>query len=307
MSSSPSSIRVVVIGGSGQIGGWLLHELAQRGHLAVGTYATVPFPGLVALDAAEPGRGGGLAAVAKTRRGLLPGRVHLGRRLRARPGPRRAANLEQPLNLARASADSGARFVYFSTDYVFDGRSGPYAETDPPRPLSVYGQAKLDAETAITDTLGASALIVRTTWVFGPERQGKNFAYQLAKTLKEGRPLICPSDQISNPSYGPDVAAAVVSLVEAGHSGLVHVAGPDWIDRVTFAQALANAFGLDASLIEARTTESLGQPAARPLKGGLRTELLDQWLPGALKPLGPTLDDFRSRLKQGGDLVRPLE
>jgi len=199
-----------------------------------------------------------------------------------------------------------ARFVYFSTDYVFDGRGGPYAEDDPPNPLSVYGRAKEEAERTLTEALGEAQLTVRTTWVFGPERQGKNFAYQLAKTLGAGRPLVCPSDQVSNPSYGPDVARAVIALTEEGRSGLVHVAGPDRIDRVRFARSLANAFGLDAGLIEARTTAELGQPAARPLDGGLRTPLLDAWHPGAVRPLDQCLADFRDRLAEPGGWVRPI-
>src|ERR1019366_2753823 len=110
------------------------------------------------------------------------------------PAKARAANLEQPLGLARVAAEGGGRFVYFSTDYVFDGQNGPYAEDAPTNPLSVYGRVKRDAERALTDALGDAVLTVRTSWVFGPERQGKNFAYQLARTLAAGKPLVCPSD-----------------------------------------------------------------------------------------------------------------
>src|SRR5262249_44757201 len=125
------------------------------------------------------------------------------------PARARAANLEQPLNLARAAADVGARFVYFSTDYVFDGRNGPYSEEDPAYPISEYGRSKYEAELTLREALGDLVLIARTSWVFGPERQGKNFAYQLAGALSAGKPVVCPSDQVSNPSYGPDVARAV--------------------------------------------------------------------------------------------------
>jgi dTDP-4-dehydrorhamnose reductase len=212
------------------------------------------------------------------------------------PARARSANLDQPLNLARTAAEIGARFVYYSTDYVFDGHQGPYVEDAPTNPLSIYGQAKRDAEIAIIEALGAAALILRTTWVFGPERQGKNFAYQIFRTLGEGRILPCPSDQVSTPSYGPDVALASVRLVESGQHGIVHVAGPETTDRLRFARALAVAFGLDASLIVARTTAELGQGAPRPLKGGLLTPRLDTLLPGAMKPLSASLDDFKARL-----------
>jgi dTDP-4-dehydrorhamnose reductase len=299
-------MRAVVIGGSGQIGGWLLHWLSRDGHDAVGTYATVPYPGLAPLDAAD------LGGAADWLRGQRPDVVFYPAGFtwvdgcERDPARARSANREQPLNLARAAADLGARFVYFSTDYVFDGEAGPYAEDAPPNPLSLYGQAKLEAEHELAEALGDAQLTLRTTWVFGPERQGKNFAYQLAKTLGEGKPLVCPSDQVSNPSYGPDVARAAVALAVAGHSGLVHVAGPDWIDRVRFARALAESVGLDPSPIVGKTTAELAQPAARPLNGGLRTEKLQSLLPGAVRPLAEALDDFHARLDEPGTWVRPL-
>ncbi|HMB08476.1 MAG TPA: SDR family oxidoreductase [Isosphaeraceae bacterium] len=299
-------MRAVVIGGSGQIGGWLLRALAGRGHQAVGTYATVAFPGLVPLDAAN------LVAAADWLRSQGPDVVFYPAGFtwvdgcERDPARARSANLDQPLNLARAAADLGAHFIYFSTDYVFDGRRGPYVETDPTSPLSVYGRAKRDAEAALAEALGDRQLTVRTSWVFGPERQGKNFAYQLARTLHEGKPLICPSDQVSSPSYGPDVARAVVSLAEARESGLIHVAGPEVIDRVRFARALAEAFGLDAALIEGKMTAEFGQPAPRPLNGGLLTPRFDAQRPGAIRPLAEALGDFKARLAEPEGWVRPL-
>lgn len=289
-------MRAVIIGGSGQIGGWLLRHLAERGHEAIGTYATVPTPGLIPLDAAD------LSAAAAWLRSQSPDLVFYPAGFtwvdgcERDPDKARSANLDQPLNLARASAELGARFVYFSTDYVFDGVSGPYPETAPTRPLSVYGQAKRDAEETLERELGDLQLTVRTSWVFGPERQGKNFAYQLIRTLSAGKPLVCPSDQVSSPSYGPDVARAVVELVEDRQSGLIHVVGPEVLDRVRFARAIATAFGLDPGLIEGKTTEELGQGAPRPLQGGLLTPRLDAWRPGLMRPLDAALADFRARL-----------
>lgn len=299
-------VRAVVIGGSGQIGGWLLHVLAERGHEARGTFATTAFPGLVELDAANQ------SAAADWVRGQKPDVVFYPAGFTWVDGcerdPRKAhaANVEQPLNLARAAAKVGARFVYFSTDYVFDGHQGPYTEADEPRPLSAYGQSKLDAEQALTNALGEALLVVRTTWVYGPERQGKNFAYQLVRALREGRPLPCPSDQVSTPSYGPDVALAVVRLIEQGRSGLVHVTGPDLTDRVAFARALAQAFGLDQALIRPGTTAELGQGAPRPLNSGLLTPRLDAWLPGLMRPLAACLTDFQEKLNEPDTWVRPF-
>lgn len=298
-------MRAIVIGGSGQIGGWLLRVLGQRGHEGIGTYSTQPFPGLFHLDAADT------AGAADWLRGRRPdvvfypaGYTYVDGCQRD-PARARAANLEQPLGLACAAAELGARFVYFSTDYVFDGRDGPSAEEAPTRPLSIYGQSKLEAERALADALGDALLVVRTSWVYGPERQGKNFAYQLVRTLRAGRPLTCPSDQASNPSYGPDVARAVVDLVAAGETGLIHVAGPEVVDRVRFARTVAEAFGLDPNLIRATTTAELGQEAPRPLQGGLSTPRLDAILPGAVRHMGPALADFRARLARAEGWADP--
>ena len=288
-------MRAVVIGGSGQIGGWLLRVLRETGHEALGTYATVAYPGLVALDAADLARAAGWVAGQRPDAVFYPAGFTWVDGCERDPEKARASNLDQPLNLARVVAGIGGRFVYFSTDYVFDGIAGPYTEDAPTNPLSAYGRAKRDAEIALAAELGDRVLNVRTSWVFGPERQGKNFAYQLVRTLRAGKPLVCPSDQVSSPSYGPDVARTVVTLIEQGRSGLVHVVGPEVIDRVTFAQSIASAFGLDPARITVTTTAKLGQEAPRPLDGGLLTPRLDAWLPGAMRPLAICLADFRAR------------
>ncbi len=299
-------LRAVVVGGSGQIGGWLLRTLVERGHEAVGTYATVSFPGLVPLNAAD------LEASAAWLRDQKPDVVFYPAGFtwvdgcERDPAKARSANVEQPLNLAKVAAEFGSKFVYFSTDYVFDGVAGPFSEESPTNPLSAYGKSKLEAEHALAEALGGSQLTVRTSWVYGPERQGKNFSYQLAKALSSGKTLECPSDQVSNPSYGPDVARAVIDLVELGLSGLIHVAGPEVMDRVHFARALARGFGLDPGLIVGKTTAELGQGAPRPLSGGLLSPRLESLLPGLMRPVAECMVDYLARLGSTEGLAHPL-
>jgi dTDP-4-dehydrorhamnose reductase len=299
-------MRALVVGASGQIGGWISHWLKVEGHEASGTYATVPVPGLIPFNAADQG------AATRLIREIRPGVVFYPAGFTWVDGCERdparalASNLDQPLFLAREAADLGAKFVYLSTDYVFDGTTGPDPESTTPHPLSVYGRAKRDAEIAIEEELGDGALIVRTCWVFGPERQGKNFAYQVVKSLRAGKPMECPSDQISTPSYGPDVARAIVALVERGESGVIHVSGPEAMSRPDFARRIAEAFGLDPSGILGRPTSELGQVASRPLNGGLRTPKLDALLPEFMRPLGSALEDFRVRSKEGEIWLNPL-
>ncbi len=299
-------MRAIVIGGSGQIGGWLLRTLVEAGAEAVGTYATVPMPGLVQLDASNQ------AEAADWLRSQRPDVVFYPAGFTWVDGCERdpikafASNMDEPLNLARVASETDAKFVYFSTDYVFDGLTGPYDETDLPHPLSVYGGAKLAAERSLLNELGELALVIRTSWVYGPERQGKNFAYQLVKTLRAGKPLICPSDQISSPSYGPDVARAALAIVEAGEAGLIHIVGPEVLDRVSFAQAIAKAFDLSPDLIEGQTTHELNQGAPRPLRGGLKTTRLDSLKAGMMRSLEDSLADFRETLLRSDGWRDPL-
>lgn len=299
-------MRAVVIGGSGQIGGLLLRGLEARGHEALGTYATVPFPGLVPLNARDHQAAAAWLRTQDCDVVFYPAGFTWVDGCERDPDQAYEANLRQPLNLARIAAEKGSRFVYFSTDYVFDGQAGPYAETDRPRPLSVYGHAKLDAEQALERELGPAQLTLRTTWVFGPERQGKNFAYQVLRTLRQGKALICPSDQYSTPSYGPDVASWAIQLVEHGVSGLVHLAGPDFVSRDRFARLLAEGFDLDPSGVLSRSTAELGQTAPRPLRGGLRTPRLHVLLPQPARSLSETIADFRRRIEAEPDWADPF-
>ncbi len=288
-------MRAIVVGGSGQIGGWLLRHLAERGHEAVGTYQTVATPGLVHLDGADPRAVDWLHAQSPDIVFYPAGFTYVDGCERD-PAKARAANLDQPIRLARGAADVGARFVYFSTDYVFDGSDGPNAESDPSRPINVYGLAKSEAELALTEALGSAALIARTAWVYGPERQGKNFAYGLIRTLSRGETSVQAHDMASNPSYAPDVALACVRLAEIGQSGVIHVAGPEVMSRAEFARGIAKGFGFDPARIVGESSSRLGLQTPRPLRGGMRTNRIEALLPGLLRQLGPAVADFRSRL-----------
>jgi dTDP-4-dehydrorhamnose reductase len=88
-----------------------------------------------------------------------------------------------------------------------------------------------------------------------------------------------PADQVSSPTYNCDLAAALLGLLDAGTSGVVNVAGPEVVDRATFARRLATAMGLDPGLVVPRTTAELGQEAPRPLDAGLDVGLLRRLLP----------------------------
>ena len=231
---------------------------------------------------------------------FYPGRVHLGGRLRAGPGQGRAANLDQPLNLARAAAELGAAGSSTSRPTTSSTAvDGPYDEDADRTRCRVYGQVKHEAEEALADALGDRLLTARTSWVFGPERQGKNFAYQLVQTLPAGQAAdLSPSDQVSSPSYGPDVARACVGWSRAGGRAWSTSPAPRCrLGRRSPARS-PGAFGLDPGLIDGKTTAELGQGAPRRSTAALLTPRLDE-APRRDEPPWPKRSPTSAKVESG--------
>ena len=264
-------MRALVVGASGQVGGALLDALRARGHEATGTYAGHAVEGAWPLDIRDGNAVEHAVAFVKPDWIFCPAGLSHVDYCESHVEEAMAINRDGPLHLARMGQRFRALFVYYSTDYVFDGAAGPYAEGDVPRPLNVYGRSKLEAERAILDAI-PHALVLRTSVVYGPERQEKNFVYQLIRACREGKPFRPVTDQRASPTYNPDLAAASVELCEQNAAGLYHVAGADTIDRWAFAELIVEAFALDGRYLSPGKTAELNQPAARPLAGGLRVD-----------------------------------
>jgi dTDP-4-dehydrorhamnose reductase len=182
------------------------------------------------------------------------------------PATALAVNATGVLHLARAAGEAGALFVHVSTDYVFDGAlSRPYIEEDAPRPLSVYGISKRAGEMMV-EAVGAPALLVRTSGVFGPggsRAKGGSFVDRILDRARAGGPLRVVDDQVFAPTYAPDLAQALVALVEGGARGLVHVASEGSCTWHELAVATLDLARLEVPVERIRTAD-LGAPARRP-------------------------------------------
>ena len=185
------------------------------------------------------------------------------------PASTRIINVESVGRVAELAAELNARVVFYSSDYVFDGKSGPYAETDLPNPICEYGRQKLEAEELLRSILPENHLILRVTVVYGWEQNGKNFLARMVRTLREGRTMRVPNDQIGTPTLVDDIADASWTLAGLGANGTMHLAGPDLVDRFSFARQAAQVFGLDPELLRPVTTPELKQIAPRPLRAGM--------------------------------------
>ena len=177
-----------------------------------------------------------------------------------------AVNATGVLHLARAAAEAGALFVHVSTDYVFDGAlARPYTEQDAPRPLSVYGISKRAGEMMV-EAVGAPALVVRTSGVFGPggsRAKGGSFVDRILERARAGGPLRVVDDQLFAPTYAPDLAQALLALVDGGARGVVHVTSEGSCTWHELAVAALELAGLGVPVERIRTAD-LGAPARRP-------------------------------------------
>jgi len=261
-------MRALVIGASGQVGAALLRALAERGHDAAGTYGHHLVDGQTHLDITDHAAVDRTVAAARPDWVFCPaGLTHVDR-CEEHPDEAFAINRDGALAAARAARDAGAGFAFYSTEYVFDGASGPYAEDDAANPLSVYGRSKWEGERAVLAEV-PRALAIRTTVVYGPERQAKNFVYQLIRHCRRGQPMRVASDQVSSPTYNVDLAQATVELCERDARGVYHLAGDGILDRYAFALIACKVFELDCSGVTAVDTASFDQKAPRPLQAGL--------------------------------------
>ncbi|MGH3103916.1 MAG: dTDP-4-dehydrorhamnose reductase [Gaiellaceae bacterium] len=175
----------------------------------------------------------------------------------------------------------GAPLVYFSTDYVFDGRKRePYVESDGPNPISAYGRSKLHGEGAAGDR----AWIVRTSWLFGPT--GHNFVRTMLRLGAERDEVAVVDDQRGCPTYVGHLAEAVRELVELD-TGIWHLAAGGDCTWADFAETIFAEAGL-ACRVRRISTEELGRRAARPAYSVLRSEKDD----------APRLPDWREGLRE---------
>lgn len=281
----------LVIGASGQVGRACMRSLAAAGFRVVGTYSSKPEPGLVHLDLGSRREIDETVEATKPALCIVSGALTHVDRCESEPDLARRLNVEGPGAVARACARIGARVVHLSTEYVFDGRSGPYGEDAAVHPINVYGQSKLDGERAVLDAAD-DALIVRTTMVFSGDPRGTNFVSQVVRALRSETPMRIPVDQISTPTYAPDLARALELLVRRGAKGVYNVAGPERLDRMQFAQAIASAFHLDPAPLRAVETRELGQTAHRPLSAGLRIDRLESTVGAVMRPLRECLAEM---------------
>ena len=164
------------------------------------------------------------------------------------------------------------KIVQLSTDYVFDGKNGPYGEDDAVSPLSVYGKTKLEAEKIITSH-NSNNLIIRGNVLYDNCPNSKaSFLNWVVKSLKKKKPINVVDDQINNPTWAQSMAKIIGLSIEKEISGIYHWGDAEFVSRYKFAKMIAKHYNLETELISPTSSEELGQIASRPLKSGLLSE-----------------------------------
>lgn len=226
-----TSPRILVLGKSGQ----LARALAERGQGTVASFGRPDF------DLTVPGASQRLLEAFCPPAVINAAAYTAVDRAESEPELAFALNRDGPAALAKACARAGVPLIHISTDCVFDGaKEGAYHEADTPRPLNVYGASKRAGERAVLEAM-PSALVVRTSWTFGP--QGESFVTRLLAWAQQRDSLTMVGDQRGKPTYAPALAEALLSLAHgiiAGHAtgGLMHIAGETALSRAEQAQII---------------------------------------------------------------------
>ncbi|MGY4110341.1 dTDP-4-dehydrorhamnose reductase [Aeribacillus pallidus] len=164
-------------------------------------------------------------------------------------------------NVAVVSEAVGAKLVYISTDYVFDGTTTtPYNEFASTNPQNVYGKSKLAGEQFVRD-LHSKFFIVRTSWVFG--KHGNNFVKTMLKLAKERDELMVVNDQVGCPTYTVDLANCILDLIQTEKYGIYHVSNTGQCSWYEFAKAIFEEAGVNVK-VNPCTTKDYPRPAPRP-------------------------------------------
>lgn len=266
-------MRTLLIGSGGQLGR-ALATLFRRTHEVTQAVRRNPERDQLLLDLADPDSVRAAFRLARPELILIAGAFCNVDLCETEQDACRRVNVIGPKLLGELAREHGSLVVYYSTDHVFDGTAQSNREADPIRPLNLYARSKAEGEAALRDVLPDRHLILRTSWVYGPDRQRRNFALRLVDRLGRGEAVVVPADQWGSPTYTEDLACVTLFLVERGLTGTFHAVGPDFLDRPTLAGRICERFGLDAGKVLPKPTRELGQAAPRPLRVRLDCEKL---------------------------------
>lgn len=193
--------------------------------------------------------------------------------------------------VTEAAESVNAKIIYISTDYVFDGKKkAPYAEEDPPYPLSIYGLSKLYGEKCVLKY--KKGTVIRTSWLFGHE--GKNFVKTILHQAKQNKHCKVVNDQIGSPTYVKDLIEIMIELFQK-KNGMYHVTNSDSCSWSEFAKAVLKEGGASTGMVTSVSSEHYGARARRPAYSVLGHDALQREKLGPMRTWQEALKDYFQR------------
>jgi dTDP-4-dehydrorhamnose reductase len=168
------------------------------------------------------------------------------------------------------------RFIYISTDSVFDGIGGNYSETDKPGPLNYYAKSKLEGEKAAAEANDLSLIIRTNMYGFNKYKSGSSLFEWIYKNLNSRHSITGFSDAVFNPLYTGQLAELIIQLINKNVTGIIHAGCIEKITKLQFALLVADAFELDTSLITNGLSNEMNSIVKRPANTVLNVELMNE-------------------------------
>ena len=288
---------ILVTGASGLLGWSFLSAARRRNQSAIGLFHTHPLPEAhadsICIDLTDHSKTHELLNSIRPNWVVHCAAMTNVDLCEAEPDKARLLNSTVSGNLAKEARNLGAGFIYISTDSIFDGVKGDYAEEDLPHPINVYAQSKLAGERAVLDEF-PNTLIVRTN-IYGWNVQNKlSLAEWILSRLESNTSIPGFHDVIFNPLLVNDLSDILLMMMNRGMKGLYHVAGSDTCNKYEFALSLADVFGLDGRLIKKASIDDSVLKAPRPRNTSLNHSKIERDLGIRMPDLISGLQHFKS-------------
>jgi dTDP-4-dehydrorhamnose reductase len=287
-------MKIVIIGATGQLGQDVMKEFGQA---AIGLSHEE-------IEVADPASAKKAIHLLKPDWVINTAAYHRVDECEDHPDLADAVNVAGAENVARSAAEIGAGVVFFSTDYVFDGKNRdpgqPYEEHDQARPLSVYGSSKLAGERRVI-AVNPRHLVIRTCGLFGvhTSRKGWTFPDLILKKARAGETNRVVNDQVVSPTFTTDLAVKAKELILQEARGLFHLTNSGECSWFEFARQTLDFSDQSANLESIQTTQ-LDRRAPRPAYSALKSRRLAEM---GIQPLRPWQEALKDYLFQKGFLV----
>jgi dTDP-4-dehydrorhamnose reductase len=207
------------------------------------------------------------------------------------PARATSVNFQGAWAAALAAEEAGCKFIYLSTDYVFDGKSGrPYRENDAPNPVSAYGRSKLMGEQAVVRTC-KKRFIVRSSWLYG--KHGRNFVDTIRQKCSQQPQIQVVSDQVGSPTYARDLCRPLWELARSEAYGIYHLTNSGQCSWFQLAEEIVRLTGAQCEIVPVDTTAA-GRPAPRPAFSVLENRNFKRKFGKVLRPWPDALKSYLS-------------